>query len=151
MLNLAAKLLKWSHCQQYIIDKGKQKFEHILPYECPQSLSLNLRILQIANSSKEKDLFPILKNLNSFCIIMSFNDNLTNQVKTLAGQTYMKLRCLQSTQYFTSLNIRRLMAKCCLLPGLMYGYELFANCDSVSKREAQSPLSLPIPLHQTLS
>ena len=66
---------------------------------------------------------------------LAFNDNLTwtNQVNTLVGQTYMKLRCLWSTKYFTPWNIRRLIAKCCLLPALMYACELFASCDSVNK------------------
>ena len=44
----------------------------------------------------------------------------------------MKLR---SIQYFTPLNIRRLIDKCYLLPGLMYGRELFASYDSVSKEK----------------
>ena len=65
---------------------------------------------------------------------LTFNANLirTNHINICVGQAYRKLRCLWSTQYFTPLNIRRLIAKCHLLLGLVYGCELFASCDSVS-------------------
>ena len=51
----------------------------------------------------------------------TFNDNLawTNHVNTLLGQTYMK----------------RLIAKCYLLHGLVYGCEHLTSCNSVSKKK----------------
>lgn len=66
-----------------------------------------------------------------------FNNNLTwtNHINSLVGQTYIKLRSLWSTQYFTPLKIRTILAKSYLIPGLIYGCELFANCDSASKRK----------------
>ena len=38
------------------------------------------------------------------------------------------------TQYFTPIPIRMLLAKTYLLPTLIYGCELFASCDAVSRR-----------------
>lgn len=64
-----------------------------------------------------------------------FNGNLTwtNHVNSLVAQTYAKLRSLWATQSYTPLNIRLLLAKSYIIPGLIYGCELFANCDSASK------------------
>ena len=76
--------------------------------------------------------FDILMNGEKIRIVdaarnfgLTFNANLTwtNHVNTLVGQTYMKLRCLWSTQYFTRLSIRRLITKSYFLPGLMTGCE----------------------------
>lgn len=66
-----------------------------------------------------------------------FNSKLTwsDHINSLVGQTYVKLRALWSTQYFTPLRIRILLAKTYLIPSLLYGCELFGNCDSISKRK----------------
>lgn len=62
----------------------------------------------------------------------------SNHVNTVLGQTYGKLRSLWATQCYTPLKIRLLLAKSYLIPGLIYGCELFANCDSGSKRKLNS-------------
>ncbi|XP_065358619.1 uncharacterized protein LOC135952544 [Calliphora vicina] len=61
-----------------------------------------------------------------------FNNNLSwsNHIQSLVSQTYLKLRTLWITQFYTPLRIRILIAKTYLIPGLIYGCELFANCDS---------------------
>ena len=43
------------------------------------------------------------------------------------------LRTLCATQKFTPFKIRMLLAKSFLLPTLLYGCELYANCDSSDK------------------
>lgn len=64
-----------------------------------------------------------------------FNNNLTwcSHIKSLVSQTYAKLRTLWATQNFTPPNIRLLLAKTYVIPGLLYGAELFASCDSASR------------------
>lgn len=66
-----------------------------------------------------------------------FNNTLTwsNHVNSIVGQTYSKLRSLWATQSFTPLYIRSLLAKTYLLPAIFFGCELFAKCDSTSKRK----------------
>ena len=54
---------------------------------------------------------------------------------TLVSQTYLKLRTLWITQYYTPIRIRLLLAKAYLIQGHLYGCELFCNCDSNSKRK----------------
>lgn len=66
-----------------------------------------------------------------------FNNNLTwsSHVDNLVIQSYVKLRMLWATQCFTPLRIRMLLAKAYLIPGLIYGCEIFSNCDSTSKNK----------------
>ena len=66
-----------------------------------------------------------------------FNSNLTwdDHINSLVGQTYIKLRTLWSTQLYIPLKTRILIAKTYLIPCLLYGCELFGNCDSSSKRK----------------
>lgn len=73
---------------------------------------------------------PTVKNLG-----LVFNSTLTwtSHVNSLVAQSYLKLRSLWATQSFTPLNVRLLLAKTYIVPGLLYGCELFANCDSTSK------------------
>ncbi|XP_075150655.1 uncharacterized protein LOC142224753 [Haematobia irritans] len=65
-----------------------------------------------------------------------FNSSLSwkNYVNSAAGQTYARLRALWFCHSYTPLNIRILLAKTLLVPGLIYGCELFATCDSGSLR-----------------
>ena len=67
----------------------------------------------------------------------TFNCNLTwdDHINSLVGLTYIKLRALWSTQLYISLKTRILIAKTYLIPCLLYGCELFGNCDSSSKRK----------------
>lgn len=66
---------------------------------------------------------------------ITFNSNLTwsSHVNVVAGRIYAKLRSLWSTQFFTPVHIRELLAKTYLIPCLLYGCELFASCDCISK------------------
>lgn len=48
----------------------------------------------------------------------------------VVGQTYKKIRCLWSTQYFMPIPIDEMIAKAYLMPSLMYGCKFFDSCDS---------------------
>lgn len=90
---------------------------------CDLNILLNNEPIQIVSHSK---------NLG-----IVFNDKLTwsNHINAVVGQTYAKLRSLWQTQYFTPQYIKVLLVKSYIMPGLLYGCELFANCDSVSKQK----------------
>ena len=47
----------------------------------------------------------------------------------------MASTALWTTQYFTPIKIRMLLAKQYLIPTLLYGCELFSNCDFLYKRK----------------
>lgn len=87
---------------------------------------------EISINNQRIEIVSSIKNLG-----VVFNSNLTwsNHVNSLSGQTYGKLRALWSTQYFTPIKVRILLAKAYLIPGLIYGCELFASCDADSKRK----------------
>ena len=57
-----------------------------------------------------------------------------NHVNSLVVQAYIMLRILWPTQLHMPLNTRILIAKTHLIP-LLYGCELFRNCNSSSKRK----------------
>lgn len=64
-----------------------------------------------------------------------FNSSLTwsNHIDSVCGRAYAMLRTLWQTQYCTPIKIRILLSKTYLIPILLYGCELFANCDAKSK------------------
>lgn len=66
-----------------------------------------------------------------------FNKNLTwnDHINCTVGRVYGMIRTLWVTQYFTPYRIRILLAKTYLIPTLLYGCELFANCDSTSRQK----------------
>ena len=119
------RIYHWAKANDLRWNPHKPKFMVI------RTLDSNIGLVVLMNGEKIK-IVDAAKKLG-----LTVNDNLawTNHVNTLVGQTYMKLRCLWLTQYFTPLNSRRLIAKCYLLPGSMCGCELFASCNSVSKEK----------------
>lgn len=64
-----------------------------------------------------------------------FNETLTwsDHITSLVGSTYGRLRTLWATQSYTPQRIRLLLAKTYIMPSLLYGCELFACCDSISR------------------
>lgn len=96
-----------------------------------RSLKLNFDI-NVLIGNQRIELISSIRNLG-----IVFNNTLTwcNHVNALVGQMYNKLRTLWATQSFTPLKVRFLLAKAYLMPSLLYGCELFSNCDSTSKRK----------------
>lgn len=64
-----------------------------------------------------------------------FNNSLTwsDHINYACGRTFSMLRTLWQSQYCTPINLRILLAKTYLIPILLYGCELFGNCDRNSK------------------
>lgn len=63
---------------------------------------------------------------------VTFNEKLSwsNHINKTTGKVHGMLRNLWSVQASTPLKIRMLLAKTYLMPVLLYGCELFANCDT---------------------
>ncbi|XP_059225793.1 uncharacterized protein LOC131997928 [Stomoxys calcitrans] len=73
------------------------------------------------------EIVPHAKNLG---VVINSTLTWSNHIDSVVGQGYSKLRALWATQSVTPLRIRSLLAKTYLVPGILYGCELFANCDS---------------------
>lgn len=65
-----------------------------------------------------------------------FNSTLSwnNHINNICGKVYGIMRSVWSTQYFTPQKIKLLIAKTFILPTLLYGCEIFSNCDSTADR-----------------
>lgn len=130
------------------VAKLNQDLSKVHQWATANGLSLNPRKSKCLLIKKRRSLqandFNIVLNNEPIEIVSSarnlgivFNDTLTwsHHINSVVGQTYAKLRSLWQTQYFTPRNIKILLAKVYILPGLLYGCELFASCDSASKRK----------------
>lgn len=86
-------------------------------------LKINTDIIEFVDSSK---------NLG-----VIFNNKLTwsNHINSVVGRIYGMLRNLWAVKYSTPLKIRMLLAKTYLIPVLLYGCEIYANCDSTDSRK----------------
>lgn len=81
-------------------------------------IKINTDVIGFVNSSK---------NLG-----VIFNDKLTwsDHISVVVGRVYGMLRNLWAVKYSTPLEIRMLLAKTYLIPVLLYGCEIFANCNA---------------------
>ena len=68
---------------------------------------------------------------------MTFNRFLTwdNHINGIVGKVYGALRTLWVTQAFTPTKTRFLLARTLIIPILLYGSEIYCNCNYVSKRK----------------
>lgn len=101
-------------------------------------------ILIRKNSTRFITNFDIVLNNKKIEIVSSaknlgviFNNTLSwsNHINSVVGNMNYKLRTLWPIQSCTPLKVRILIAKVYLMPCLLYGCELFAHCDSTSKRK----------------
>ena len=77
----------------------------------------------------------LVESVKNLRVIFNKQLNWSDHIKAAnCGKTFAMLRKLWMTQYFTPIPIRMLLAKTYLLPTLIYGCELFASCDAVSRR-----------------
>lgn len=86
------------------------------------SIVLNNEEIQVADKAKNLGIV--------FNSTLTWNDHIT----TVTGMTFGMLRSLYKTQLYTPQHIRILLAKTYLMPKLLYGCELFGNCDYRSNR-----------------
>ena len=70
-----------------------------------------------------------IKHVKNLGIIFDQNLSWIMHVNKKIGCVYGMLRTLWVTKSFTPINIRMLLAKTYLLPTLLYGCEIYANCD----------------------
>lgn len=142
-LHISCNIKDISHCVQLI----NQDLYQIHLWASANGLSLNPKksvALVIAGSKNFNACLPPIeinkttinyvdsaKNLG-----VTFNKELSwlNHIRTNCGKTFVMLRNLWTSQYFTPFHIRMLLAKTYLLPTLLYGCELFASCETVSRR-----------------
>lgn len=68
---------------------------------------------------------------------MVFNRTLTwdTHINAAIGKAYGVLRTLWPTQYYTPLKTRLMLAKTLIIPILIYGCEVYCNCDYNSRRK----------------
>jgi len=68
---------------------------------------------------------------------ITFNQTLNwdNHISIVVGKVYGMLRILWKSQHFTPIHIRLLLSKTYLIPTLLYGCEIFANCDQLSQHK----------------
>ncbi|XP_075167425.1 uncharacterized protein LOC142239522 [Haematobia irritans] len=120
-----ANVWTWAMANGLCLNPNKTKFLRIRKRANRDTSNVVIKI-----NDQPIDLVAQARNLG-----MIFNDKLTwsNHINAVVGQTYQKLRSLWATQSFTPLDIRSLLVKSYIIPGLLYGCELFSNCDANSK------------------
>ncbi|XP_075157774.1 uncharacterized protein LOC142231041 [Haematobia irritans] len=116
------RVFRWATANGLLLNPQKSKCLII-----HKNRRFSLSNADIMLNGQKIDVVTSAKNLG-----VVFNSTLSwsSHVNTAVGQTYAKLRALWVTHSYTPVNIRLLLAKSLLLPGLIYGSELFANCDS---------------------
>ena len=121
------KINDWARANGLTLNPRKSKCLLVQKRRCTRSIELNILL--------DNDKIEILSHCKNLGIV--FNNSLTwsDHVNTIVGQTYAKLRTLWQTQYFVPRNIEFLLAKTYIMPGLLYGCELFGSSDSVIKRK----------------
>lgn len=77
----------------------------------------------------------IVKSARNLGVIFNKTLTWTDHINYACGRTFSMLRTLWHTRHYTPIRIRTLIAKTYLTPVLLYGCELFASCDSASKRK----------------
>lgn len=102
------------------------------------------KCILISNNKVNKESLPpihinnsvieFVLNATNLGVIFNERLNWTNHIQRNIAKTYGMLRNLWAVQNSTPLNIRMLLAKTYLVPVLLYGCELFANCNSADKR-----------------
>lgn len=122
--------------------------ERILNWSIKYGLTLNpnkCKCLVISKTILDLSYFPpvTLNNLpiefvnSSRNLGVVFNRTLTwnDHISSIVGRAYGALRTLWTAQQFTPVNTRVILARSLVIPVLVYGCEIFLNCDAVSKRK----------------
>lgn len=93
---------------------------------CKKSVKIESQI-DIFLGGTKIDIVSSVRNLG-----VIFNNTLTwsDHINRSCGRVYCMLRSLWTTQYYTPLKIRLLLAKTYILPTLLYSSEVFYGCNS---------------------
>ena len=130
------------------ISKINVDLQHVKEWTSQNGLSVNpakSKCLCISNSPLDVSTLPsvvfdnepteFVNKAKNLGVIFNNKLNFDDHVNATAGKIYGILRPLRCAQNYTPEHIRILMAKACVMPILLYGCELFANCSSESKRK----------------
>lgn len=123
------RVYNWALANGLSINPLKSKYLLISKSRNNVVLGCNLSI-KLGNS--EIHSVPTASNLG-----ITFNDRLTwsEHINLVVGRVYGMLRNLWIIKDSTPFNIRMLLAKTYLVPTLLYGCEIFANCSSDDQRK----------------
>lgn len=140
---LSCRLGLIDHCVNHV----NEDLENIARWSQQNGLLLNpQKSMSLVVSKKVVDLSyfpPVILNNAPITYVdtaknlgMVFNRTLTwnNHINTVVGKTYGILRTMWVTQSYTPIRMRMMLAKTLVIPTLIYGCEIYSNCDSVSKR-----------------
>jgi len=118
---------RWANANKLLINPTKSK--------CLVISSQNIdtdSIPKIFIDNNEIEYVDRAKNLGViFNSKLSWNDH----IDSLCGKAFNMLRNLWVTQSFTPLKIKILLVKTFLMPVILYGCELYTNCDQLHKHK----------------
>jgi len=130
------------------ISRLNQDLNCVSEWAARNKLSINPSKSQCLPVSKRPIDFSALPTINLNNQIISFVSKAKNlgvtfdnklswntHISTAVGKVYGMLRTLWSQKHSTPFQVRLLLSKTYLVPTLLYGCELFSNCDSVHKRK----------------
>lgn len=113
---------KWAKSNGLCLNASKSKCLIISDktFKLPDNVNVNIANVPI-------NIAPNAKNLG-----VIFNNRLTwrEHVLSAVGKTNAALRNIYSTQQYTPIRIRLMLAKSFLVPKLIYGCELFSSCSN---------------------
>lgn len=92
-------------------------------------------INEIPNIFLNNKKIQIVESAKNLGIVINNELTWNSHINYACGRTYSMLRSLWRTQHCTPPKIRMLLVKTYLMPTLLYGCELFASCDSLSKNK----------------
>lgn len=119
----------WANANGLCINPTKSKFLYISKRRQVPDTELSLRI----NNSNIK----CVKSCANLGIIFNNELSWSNHINITAGKVHGMLRNLWAVQSSTPIQIRMLLVKTYLIPTLLYGCEIFSNCDSTDFRKLQ--------------
>lgn len=125
--NTLLNISEWARNNKLSLNPSKSKCLIIskkqIDYNTIPELRLNNSVLEYVNTAKNLGII--------FDRTLSWN----NHICHATGKVYGMLRCLWVSHYYTPIHIRMLLAKSYLMPTLLYGCEIFANCDYIHRRK----------------
>ena len=128
------------------INKINDDLKSVIKWASGNGLSLNPNKSKVIIISRQKIDYSVIPDIRLSASVIEyvskvrnlgliFNRDLswTDHINSASGKVYGMLRTLWVTQSFTPQHIRMLLAKTYLMPTLLYGCEIYANCDSKDK------------------
>jgi len=127
MNSVMDKIRIWTEKNRLLLNPAKSKclLIHKKPINTDNLPKITFNNMEISYVDHAKNLGIVFNKT------LCWNDHVNNCV----GKVYGRLRVLWTTQFFTPLRIRMLLAKTQLTSLLLYGCELYANCDAMHRNK----------------